>query len=75
MTSKFLSARIESFYHDDAVDLGGKIELQWFFCDYLQPNEVVAFCAQITADVEIPSIRDFVPSAWLLSLNSQTSWI
>jgi hypothetical protein len=61
----FYQHELNHFITMNAVDLGGKIELQWFFCDYLQPNEVVAFCAQITPDVEIPSIRDFVPSAWV----------
>jgi len=49
----------------NAVDLGEKIEVQWFFCDYAQPYETIAFCAQITPDVEIPSIRDIVSSAWV----------
>ena len=49
----------------NAVDLGDKIELQWFFCDYEHPCGVTMFCAQTTADVEIPSIRDIVASAWV----------
>ena len=61
----FYQHELNHFITMNAVDMGTKIEVQWFFCDYLQPNEVVAFCAQITPDVEIPSIRDFVPSAWV----------
>lgn len=49
----------------NAVDLGEKIEVQWFFSDYTEPFEIIAFCAQISPDVEIPSIRDIVPSAWV----------
>jgi ech hydrogenase subunit D len=64
---------IRDFYHPElhhfivmnAVDLGEKIEVQWFFCDYAQPCETIAFCTQITPDVQIPSIRSIVSSAWV----------
>ena len=56
---------LNHFITINAVDLGGKIEVQWFFCDYLQPGEIIAFCVQVMPDVEIPSIRDIVASAWV----------
>ncbi len=64
---------IRSFYKPDAhhfmvmnaVDLGDKMELQWFFCDYAHPCAVTAFCAQTSADITIPSIKDIVVSAWV----------
>ena|ERR1017187_4793416 len=63
---------IRNFYKPDlhhfmvinAVDLGDKIEVQWFFCDYAH-GEITAFCAQIQPDIEIPSIRDIVESSWV----------
>jgi len=64
---------IRNFYKQDlhhfmvinAVDLGEKIEVQWFFCDYAQPCGITVFCAQTNPDTEIPSIRDIVESAWV----------
>ncbi|HLG39169.1 MAG TPA: NADH-quinone oxidoreductase subunit C [Chitinophagaceae bacterium] len=49
----------------NAVDLGEKIEVQWFFCDYLPPCEVMAFCARIDPQEIIPEIKDIIPSAWV----------
>jgi NADH:ubiquinone oxidoreductase subunit C len=49
----------------NAVDLGEDIEVQWFFTDYTQNGEITAFCAQIKPDIEIPSIRDIIASAWV----------
>jgi len=49
----------------NAVDLGEKIELQWFFSDYAAPYETTVFTAQVQPDVEIPTVRDIIPSAWV----------
>ena len=49
----------------NAVDLGGKIEVQWFFSDYAAPFEITAFCAQVNPDVEIPTITGVIESAWV----------
>ena len=64
---------IRNFYKPDlhhfmvinAVDLGEKIEIQWFFCDYAYPGEITAFCTQILPETEISSIRGIVESAWV----------
>ncbi|MFI5187522.1 MAG: NADH-quinone oxidoreductase subunit C [Chitinophagales bacterium] len=64
---------IRNFYHPglhhfivmNAVDLGDKIEVQWFFSDYLEPYGITVFCTQITPDVEVPSITDIISSAWV----------
>lgn len=61
----FYQPELYHFIVMNAVDLGEKIEVQWFFCDYAEPFDIIAFCAQVTPDVEIPSIRDIVPSAWV----------
>jgi ech hydrogenase subunit D len=49
----------------NAVDLGQKIEVQWFFSDYDQPCEITAFCVQIEPAEVIPSIKDIISSAWV----------
>ena len=64
---------IANFYRRDkhhfivmnAVDLGQKIEVQWFFCDYEYPCEVSAFCIQADPGEEIPSMKDLILSAWV----------
>lgn len=64
---------IRDFYHPEqhhfivmnAVDLGEKIEVQWFFSEYSEPFGITVFCATITPDVEVPSMRDVVVSAWV----------
>lgn len=61
----FYSPALHHYIVMNAVDLGEKIEVQWFFCDYAYPGEVTEFCAQIQPDIEIPSIRDIVDSAWV----------
>lgn len=61
----FYRPELHHFIVMNAVDLGEKIEVQWFFCDYAPPCEVRAFCMQIEPEVEIPSIRDIVSSAWV----------
>ena len=49
----------------NAVDLGAKIEVQWFFCDYEYPTETTVFTVQIEPEIIIPSINDIIPSAWV----------
>ena len=62
---RFYQPELYHFIVMNAVDLGEKVEVQWFFSDYTEPFEIIAFCTQISPDVEIPSIRDIVPSAWV----------
>jgi len=61
----FYQPELYHFIVMNAVDLGEKVEVQWFFSDYAEPFEIIAFCAQVTPDVEVPSIVDIVPSAWV----------
>jgi ech hydrogenase subunit D len=49
----------------NAVELGEKIEIQWFFSDYDYPCDTTAFCAQVLPNEEIPSIKDIISSAWV----------
>ena len=72
-TIQNVKADIAIFYKYDkhhfivmnAVDLGEKIEVQWFFSDYDYPCEVTAFCAQVEPNEEIPSMKDIISSAWV----------
>jgi ech hydrogenase subunit D len=72
-TLQDLKAEIGAFYKYDkhhfivmnAVDLGQKIEVQWFFCDYEHPCEVTAFCIQVEATEVVPSMKDIISSAWV----------
>ena len=61
----FYKPELYHFMVINAVDLGEKIEVQWFFCGYANPSDIIAFCVQINPDVEIPSIRDIVESSWV----------
>ena len=61
----FYKPELYHFIVINAVDLGEKIEVQWFFCEYAKPLDIIAFCVQIQPDIEIPSIRDIVSSAWV----------
>jgi Ni,Fe-hydrogenase III component G len=49
----------------NAVDLGGKIEMQWFFSDYAVPYEITVFTVQVEPETEIPSIAHIITSAWV----------
>jgi len=68
-----LKVDIGNFYKVDAhhfivmnaVDLGEKMELQWFFCDYAQPCDVTMFHALCDPKVQIPSISSIVAPAWV----------
>jgi Ni,Fe-hydrogenase III component G len=61
----FYNYQLHHFMVMNAVDLGEKIEVQWFFCDYAPPCEITTFYALVKPESEIPSIRDIVPSAWV----------
>jgi Respiratory-chain NADH dehydrogenase, 30 Kd subunit len=61
----FYKAGDQHFMVINAVDLGDTIEVQWFFSDYAAPFEITAFCAKIQPGIEIPSIKDIVPSSWI----------
>ena len=62
---KFYHPGLHHFIVMNAVDLGEKIEVQWFFANYTEPYETTVFYTLITPDVEIPSVRDIIPSAWV----------
>lgn len=61
----FYRPELHHFMVMNAVDLGEKMELQWFFCDYAPPYEITTFYALINPETEIPSIRDIVLSSWV----------
>jgi hypothetical protein len=64
---------IMSFYKPDqhhfivinVVDLGEKLEVQWFFSDYVYPDEITIFSLQTDPATEIPSIRKIIASSWV----------
>lgn len=69
-----LKKDIAAFYKQEAhhfitmngVDLGNnEIEYQWFFCDYAFPSEITMFTAKANANVQVPSIKNIIVSAWL----------
>ena len=68
-----LKGNIADFYKPDqhhfivinAVDLGEKIEVQWFFSNYERPYEITVFCAQVLPTERIPSLKDIISSAWV----------
>jgi hypothetical protein len=72
-TIQDVKAEIGAFYQYDkhhfmvmnAVDLGAKIEVQWFFSDYEHPCEVTAFCVQIEPTELVPSMKDIISSSWV----------
>ena len=73
-TLETLQADIAGFYKPtehhfmvmNAVELpDNKMDLQWFFCDYAHPCDVTVFNTQAPNDVEIPSIKSVVASAWV----------
>lgn len=71
-TLETLKADIGNFYKVDqhhfivmnAVEVGEKMEVQWFFADYAYPCEVTAFCTQISPSDEIPTLKGIIDSAW-----------
>jgi len=61
----FYNPELNHFIVINAVDLGEKIEVQWFFTDNASPFTITAICIQIEPVIEIPSITDIVASAWV----------
>ncbi len=49
----------------NALDLGDKLEIQWFFSSYSELNKVVCFFAYAGYDENIPTITTIVPCAWV----------
>ncbi len=72
-TLENLKKDISAFYREDiqhfmvmnAVEVGDKMEVQWFFADYAHPCETTCFYAMINPNEEVPSIKDIVLSAWV----------
>ena len=72
-TLENLKKDIGAFYKEDlhhfmvmnAVEVGDKIEVQWFFSDYAHPCETTCFFTMINPNEEVPSIKDIVLSAWV----------
>jgi hypothetical protein len=61
----FYKPDLHHFMVMNAVEVGDKIEAQWFFSDYAYPCETTCFFALINPAEEIPSIKDIVISAWV----------
>ncbi|MBX7109037.1 MAG: NADH-quinone oxidoreductase subunit C [Chitinophagales bacterium] len=61
----FYQPELHHFMVMNAVDLGGQLEVQWFFCDYALPCDITVFYVIIPADSTIPTVRDIVASAWV----------
>lgn len=61
----FYKPGTQHFMVMNAVDLGGKIELQWFFSEYKHPYASTCFYTVMAPEEEVPSIRDIVASAWV----------
>jgi ech hydrogenase subunit D len=49
----------------NAIDMGDKMEIQWFFHDYENAANVTMFQAFCAAADTIPSICNIVASAWV----------
>jgi NADH:ubiquinone oxidoreductase subunit C len=68
-----LKKDIGAFYKEDqhhymvmnGIDMGEKMEVQWFFCDYAHPCDTTMFYTFIDPSATIPSINDIVKSAWV----------
>ena len=61
----FYIPELHHFMVMNAVEVGDKIEVQWFFSDYAHPCATTCFFALINPAEEIPSIKDIVVSAWV----------
>lgn len=62
---EFYDVNRHHFIAMNAIDLGDKLEVQWFFADYEPPGEVTAFVTFAAYDDIIPSLCDVVTSAWV----------
>ena len=49
----------------NGVDLGGKVELKWFFSKYGEEEVFKVISSEASYSDEIPTITYFVPSAWI----------
>ncbi len=66
-------AKIREFYNVDkhhfiamnGIDLGDKMEVQWFFSNYEIPGDVTMFTTFTNYEDIIPSLSDFIKSAWV----------
>ena len=64
---------VKEFYNENewhfitvnAVDLGGKVELKWFFTRYGEEEYFRVVVAQASYDEEIPTLTYLIPSAWI----------
>lgn len=63
--AEFYKPELHHFMVMNAVEVGDKIEVQWFFSDYAYPCETTCFFVLINPAEEIPSIKDIVVSAWV----------
>lgn len=61
----FYKAEEQHFMVMNAVDLGDKMEVQWFFSAYDPPYETTCFYAMMAPEEEVPTLRDIVLSAWV----------
>lgn len=61
----FYKPELHHFMVMNAVEMGDKIEVQWFFSDYAHPCETTCFFTIINPGEEIPGIKDIVKSAWV----------
>lgn len=68
-----LKKDIGEFYRPDkqhfivmnVVELGEKLEVQWFFSDYAPPYDITTFYTIIEPQQEIPSLKEIITSAWV----------
>ncbi len=64
---------IEKFYNFEkwhfitvnGTDLGGKVELKWFFSKYGEKEVFKVITSEASYDDEIPSIACLIPSSWI----------
>lgn len=61
----FYKPELHHFMVMNAVEVGDKIEVQWFFSNYAHPCDTTCFYALINPAEEIPSIKEIVLSAWV----------
>lgn len=62
---EFYNVEKHHFVVMNGIDLGSKLEVQWFFSNYEIPGHVTMFATQVEYTDVIPSINDFVKSAWV----------
>ncbi len=68
-----LKEDIRNFYNPDnhhfmvmnAVEVGEKMEIQWFFTEYEHPDNITCLYTMIDPQEEVPSIREIILSAWV----------